>query len=228
MPTRFNITALGDYIVKGPSQVWKSGQDSFPYYVQYARLGQLTHGKDPQEGLTLYFPDVNAGQVAPRNRFPIVRKVVWYRFSDLRRHRTEDLSWPDLTEEFFRVQRKDFGPFDAAFRTLDSTLSELHLQSRGLSVAFLYDKSSRIQRPVAEISARGPTREVRRDLMRFTDSVDFDDLTFYASRTPLNAAWEGIWNVMAGICAPSRAVLCETSYYPMSAEWYATALGRDD
>ncbi len=125
------IIALGEYIVKGPSMIRRSTSRSQFSPVASFSLSQRTVNTDPEERLTVFVPDVPSDERVPRTLTPIIRRVIWNRYSDIGRRRTEELDWPDLAVHFYRTRWEELSQIDMALRELDHELSSLSFVSEG-------------------------------------------------------------------------------------------------
>ncbi len=215
--------SLGEYICDGPLSVYRADLKHSHGLVLEFSLGRVEWGVDPQEALAIYVPDSSMPWSVHRQR-PVIRRVVWNRYSDLRRRLKEDLPWPDIHVEFYRLSRDDYVAIDAGLRRLDEALRHLPLLNEGFVFPIARDAGPRHEPAFnpADINT-SQSRSLKRGNGGFHIDISFMGW-FGIPPDDLTAGWEELWLTLEGLCIRSRAVECEEYYSGLSLQAYAAAL----
>lgn len=198
------LERIGHHILAGPSALHPPSDSlaARQWLESFLALQKSALHKGPLEVRQVYqLPNVWKGASGHVPMYPVIRRILWNRSSDLETAKKRVVDQLDLTAELFQMPQPDFEELGRLSIQLDAALPAFPFQAEGISLelpAALQQHSDS-----SEMSSEHEPQDVHSLILRRGTSSNNLEMSFYSGMSAeFDQAFFELWDFLGTACVP--------------------------
>lgn len=200
------LERIGDHILAGPSALHppSDSRAARQWLESFLALQKLTLRKGPLEVRQIFqLPNVWKGASGHVPMYPIIRRILWNRSSDLETAKKRVVDQLDLTADLFQMPQPDFEELGRLSTQLDHALPAFPFQAEGISLEL--PAALQQQSDSSEMSSEHEPKDVHSLIMRRGTSSNNLEMSCYSGMSAeFDQAFFAMWNFLGKACVPEH------------------------